>query len=253
MTVALFDTAQVGAIADAIRAKDGDATPMTVAQMPARIAAIEGGTETWRECWLEKPLGAPASLGIDTNIPADFGDELRVECRTTIGAMSAPFIAAASSGNRYGINFLPSGNRIQVFWGSFNNTNITLDRSEYDLTNRVNYTMNAAGVSIDCYTAGGADASYSLEFSATHGSGTEPTYKLFSYPRNADINKGVFGRAVISKDAGSVHYVVIPEVSSKFNARLCIYRALPGDDGKIFSTIPLPAGFICHVTNKAAA
>ena len=54
MAQKLFETASIQAVADAIRAKDGNAALMTAADMPARIAGLLAPGE--RECWIEKPL-----------------------------------------------------------------------------------------------------------------------------------------------------------------------------------------------------
>ncbi len=252
MTVALFDTAQVGAVADAIRAKTGKSETMTVAEMPAEIASIpSGGTEVWKECWLEKPKSSP-SVFIDTGIAAAFDDELEVTCRCSIGSMSACFNACGSSGTRNGMNFLPNGNKAQVFWGNYSNTNITIDRVNLDVTNTMVITQNSSGVSIAGFNSNGTAVTWNNSYTATGTSAPQQPYRLFIYDRNVDIKFGLFRKAVIRKDQSSVVYTVVPEVSNNFTARLKITRQLSSGSENV-SYIPIDAGFICHVDNVASA
>lgn len=252
MTVALFDTAHVGAVADAIRAKTGKTETMTVAEMPAEIATIpSGSTEVWKECWLEKPKSSP-SVFIDTGIAAAFDDELEVTCRCSIGSMSACFNACGSSGTRNGINFLPNSNKAQVFWGSYANTNITIDRVNLDVTNTMVITQNSAGVSIAGFNSNGAAVTWSETYAATGTAAPAQPYRLFIYDRNADIKFGLFRKAVIGKDQNSVIYTVVPEVSNNFTARLKITRRISSGSETV-SYVPVSAGFICHVDNVASA
>lgn len=251
MTVKLFDLEHITAIADAIRAKTGEGGLMTVQQMPAAIAAIAagGGETVWKECWLEKPPDAPAALGIDTGIAANFDGRLTVKCRTTIGFMSAPFIAAESSGDRYGVNFLPGGNKLQIFWGSHSDINVTVDRTAFDFTNIIEYTMDRNGLSMTGFKSSGVAATHAVEYSASASGGAAPTFKLFTYARNADINKGIFRKAQIYEGGDTPAYTVVPEVSSSFTARLKITdHALD-----TVRYVPVPAGFLCHVAGEEAA
>ena len=251
MTVALFDTAQVGAVAAAIRAKTGKSETMTVAEMPAEISSIPtGGTEVWKECWIEKPKSSP-SVFIDTGIAAAFDDELKVTCRCSIGSMSSCFNACGSSGTRNGMNFLPNGNKAQVFWGNYANTNITIDRVNLDVTNTMVITQNSSGVSISGFNSNGSAVTWDNSYTASGTSVPSQPYRLFIYDRNADIKYGLFRKAVISKDQNSVIYTVVPEVSNNFTARLKITRTLSNGSENV-TYIPIDAGFICHVDNVAS-
>lgn len=252
MTVALFDTAQVGAVADAIRAKTGKSATMTVAEMPAEIASIpSGGTEEWKECWLEKPKSAP-DVFINTGISAAFTDKLEVTCRCSIGSMSACFNACGSSGTRNGMNFLPNNNRAQAFWGGYANTSITIDRVNLDVTNTMVITQNSSGVSIAGFNSNGAAVTWQNSYTASGTSLPSQPYRLFIYDRNADIKFGLFRKAIVNKEGGSIIHTIVPEVSNNFTARLKITRRnLSGEETVRY--VAVPAGFICHVDNVEAA
>lgn len=252
MTVALWDVAQVTAVADAIRAKTGKSATMTVAEMPAEIASISGGgTEVWKECWLEKPKSSP-SVFLDTGIAAAFTDELEVTCRCSIGSMSACFNACGSSGTRNGINFLPNSNKVQAFWGDYANVNITIDRVNLDVTNTMVITQNSTGVSIAGFNSNGAAVNWDNPYTATGTAVPAQPYRLFIYDRNTDIKFGLFRKTIVRKDANSLIYTVVPEVSNNFTARLKITRKAFGEEETV-SYVPVSAGFVCHVDNVAAS
>lgn len=254
MTVALWDVAQVTAVADAIRAKTGKSATMTVAEMPAEIASIpSGGTEVWKECWLEKPKSSP-TVFLDTGIRATFNDELEVTCRCSIGSMSACFNACGSSGTRNGMNFLPNSNRAQVFWGGYANTNITIDRVNLDVTNDMVITQNSSGVSIAGFNSNGAAVTWDNPYTATGTSAPAQPYRLFIYDRNVDIKYGLFRKAVIVQDGGYQTFTIVPEVSNNFTARLKITNHVLDEGSEdIITYVPVPAGFVCHVDNVASA
>ena len=77
-------------------------------------------------------------------------------------------------------------------------------------------------------------------------------YRLFIYDRNTEIKFGLFRKAVIRKDANSLIYTIVPEVSNNFAARLKIIRKDFGEDETV-TYVPVPAGFVCHVDNVASA
>ena len=255
MAIYTFTDTQMKALADAIRAKDGSTEDLTIEQMTAHIEALTTGpvASGWRECWLEKPGGTTADLFIDTGIPASFEHELSITCRSGVARMSAPFNATDTTGdkNRCGINFLPTSNKLQVYWGSYADTGLTVDRTELDVTNTMVITQNKNGVSIQGFVAGGTETSWGTAYTATGGSPTS-TYKLFTYPRNTSIHFGLFRRAVISSDGGYETITIVPEVSNIFTARLKITKHVL-DDGAVdvITYVPVPAGFICHVDNEA--
>ena len=247
MTVALWDVAQVTAVADAIRAKTGETGTMTVAQMPEKIAAITtDAPEVWRECWLEKPKGSPTTLFIDTGITSNFEHKLIVKCRSAAAQMSAPFNACPSSGARYGINFLPSSNKLQVYWGNYADTNLTVERGTLDVVQEMNVTQTKSGITINGFTSGGNATTWSNTYTATTASG-EVTYKLFTYARNTSIHYGLFRRAEIRNAADETLFVIVPEINNRFEARLKI------TEGDATSYVAIPAGFVCHIDNDAAA
>lgn len=248
MTVALFDTAQVGAVADAIRAKTGKAALMTIGEMPDEIASISGGSEVWKECWIEKPKPSPTSLFIDTGITANFNDELVVTCRCGVGAMSSVFNACGESpSTRQGVNFLPNSNKLQLYWGGWSNTNISVDRVDLDVTNTMVITQNKDGITIQGVTANDAATTWTQAYTATGNSAPTLPYRLFVYARNAEIHYGLFRKAEIYR-SGALAYTIVPEVSNSFTARLKITAA-----GAEPTYIPIAAGFICHVDNEVAA
>lgn len=248
MTVKLFDMAHITAIADAIRAKTGEYGLMTVEQMPAKIAAITtAAPETWRACWLEKPKNSPTSLFLDTGIASDFEHKLIVKCRSAAAQMSAPFNACGSSGPRYGLNFLPSSNKLQLYWGGYSNTNLTVERGTLDVVQEMNITQNKSGITISGFTSGGNATTWNQDYSATTASGTNENYKLFTYAKNASIHFGLFRRAEIQNASGETIATIVPEISNSFVARLKI------TEGENVRYVPVPAGFICHLDNEAAS
>lgn len=252
MTMYLWDFDEYKAVCDAVRAKNGETAQYKMSELPAAITAIpSGGVEVWKECWLEKPKSSP-SVFIDTGIAAAFDDELEVTCRCSIGSMSACFNACGSSGTRNGVNFLPNGNKAQVFWGGYANTNITIDRVNLDVTNTMVITQNSVGVSIAGFNSNGAAVTWSETYTATGTAAPAQPYRLFIYDRNADIKFGLFRKAVIGKDQNSVIYTVVPEVSNNFTVRLKITRRISSGSETV-SYVPVSAGFICHVDNVASA
>ena len=188
MTLKLYTEESVAAIADAIRAKDGTSSTMTVGEMAARVAAIPtGDPEVWVPCWIEKPKNAPQSLHVDTGVMANINYKMVFTCRSSIGQMSAPFNSCASSGPRYGINFLPNSNKVQIYWGGYADTGVTVDRTELDVTNDMVITQNRNGISIDGFNASGGAVTWTRTYTANAGSGTIENYNLFTYARNTSI------------------------------------------------------------------
>ena len=253
MSSYLWPLAQYKEVCDAVRAQTGKTGQLKMSELPAEIASIASGSaaETWKECWLEKPKATPQTVFIDTGIAAAFDDEIEVTCRCSIGSMSACFNAAGSSGTRMGMNFLPNNNRAQVFWGGYADTNITIDRAALDVTNTTVVTQNAAGVSIAGFNSNGVAATWENTYTATGNAAPSQPYRLFVYDRNKDIHYGLFRKAIVRKDAGSVVYTIVPEVSNNFTARLKITRRLISDTETV-SYVAVPAGFLCHVDNEAA-
>lgn len=251
MTMYLWNFEQYKAVCDAVRARNGETTQYKMSELPAAIDAIPScGTEVWKECWLEKSKSSP-DVFIDTGIAAAFDDELEVTCRCSIGSMSACFNACGSAGTRNGMNFLPNGNKAQVFWGAYANTNITIDRVNLDVTNTMVITQNSSGVSISGFNSNGSAVTWDNPYTATGTSAPSQPYRLFIYDRNADIKYGLFRKAVIGKDQNSVVYTIVPEVSNNLTARLKITRRLSSGSETV-TYIPISAGFICHVDNVEA-
>lgn len=247
MTVALWDVAEITAVADAIRAKKGTSNTMKVSEMPAEIASIPSGSpEVWKECWLEKPKGSPTTLFIDTGITADPNHELTLTVRSSAAEMSAPFNSCTDSGNRYGINFLPGTNKVQLFWGTYANTSISVTRDSLDVVQPMIITQNKSGISISGYGSGGNVKTWSQTYTGA-GSGTNATYKLFTYARNTGIHFGLFRSAEIKNASSETIATIVPEVDNNFVARLKI------TEGENVRYVPVAAGFVCHVDNVAAS
>ena len=250
MTMYLWDLAQVQAVGNAIRAKTGKSADMTVAQMPAEIANIPtGDPEIWKPCWIEKPSNAPQTLHIDTGVMANINYKMVFTCRSSIGQMSAPFNSCASSGPRYGINFLPNSNRVQIYWGGYADTGVTVDRTELDVTNDMVITQNRNGITIDGFNSNAVAVSWTREYTANAGSGTIENYKLFTYARNTSIHFGLFKNALIYDVNDTLIYSIVAEMNNKFQARLRV----TDEQTSAETFVPVPAGFICHVDNEAAA
>ena len=242
----LYSEESIAAIADAIRAKDGISTMMTVGDMAERVAAIPTQAEIWKECWLEKPKNAPTTLFIDTGIQSNFEHKLIVKCRSAAAQMSAPFNACGSSGPRYGINFLPSSNKLQLYWGGYVDTNLTIERGTLDVVQEMNITQTKTGITINGFTSGGNATTWNQTYSATTASGTNENYKLFTYAKNASIHFGLFRSAEIQNASGETIATVVPEISNSFVARLKI------TEGDASRYVAIPAGFVCHLDNEAA-
>ena len=248
MTVALWDVAEITAVADAIRAKTGKSATMKVSEMPAEIASIPTGSpEEWRECWLEKPKDSPTTLFIDTGVKASSSYSMVYTCRSSAAQMSAPFNSCSSSGNRYGVNFLPTSNKLQLYWGTWADTNYTVDRGTLDVVQQMVITQTYSNISITGSTSSGSSVTLNIASAGT-ASGDGDNYKLFTYARNTSIHFGLFRRAQIKHGTDNIA-IIVPEVSSLFRARLKITE---GNNNTV-RYVDIPAGFVCHVDNEVAS
>ena len=149
--------------------------------------------------------------------------------------------------SRVTLNFLPTSNRLQVYWGSYADTSLIVDRVDLDVTNDMVINQNKTGITIDGKVAGGGDTTWSTTYVAT-GSSPTSTYKLFTYSRNTSIHFGLFRSAVIrnynpENNNGDPLYTIVPEVSEGFTGRLKI------TDHTLNTTryVDIPDGFIYHV------
>ena len=235
------------AIADALRSQTGETGDIKLDAMPAKIAALSMATEEWRECWLEKPRTASNALYIDTGVMADINHKLIYRCSSSASQMSTPFNSCSASGPRYGVNFLPNSNKLQLYWGGYSNTNITIDRGTLDVVQDMLITQSRSGISIAGYTAAGTATTWEQSYTANAGSGSIENYKLFTYARNNQIHYGLFRRAEIQNLSGETICTITPEINNHFVARLKI------EQSGVITYVPVPAGFICHLDNEAAA
>ena len=150
MTVALFDTAQIGAVANAIRAKDGDATPMTVAQMPARIEPLL--TKNYREIWLHGPKQLK-NLVIDTGVPGSMEHTLEVVGYGNIYDTTVLFGSITSSQSRQMFDMLTTSMKFRFAWGNSGLQTYTYDISTIIPWHPVTVRFNKNGFTLNGFTS----------------------------------------------------------------------------------------------------
>ena len=237
MTMYLWDLAHVTAVGDAIRAKTGDAASMTVEQMPSKIVGLLAPDE--REVFLEKPITAPTTLFIDTGVYGGMEHTIEVKCRAFPGKMAAPFNSSTSNGGRQGFNMLSESNKLQVYWGGWSNTNVTLDRAtEIDLNQTITVTQNKSGITVAGSKKNGGAGSYSLAYTAT-GTASTQTYKIFNYARNAEIHHGMLREAKVYDAGGVLIHDFVPVLKNDWTIYLL--------DKVTNERQVLPAGYIAHL------
>lgn len=249
MTKYLWDLEQFAAVCDAVRAQTGKTGQLKMSELPDEIASISGGSEIWRECWLEKPLDAPQTLFIELPLYGYNKDIIDVTCRAFPGKMAAPFNSTKTSGERQGFNILSESNKLQVYWGNYSDTNVILDRgTQIDLNQTITVTQSRDGISISGCTKNGGEGRFSINHTSQGAAyDTQETYKIFHYARNTDIHHGLFRRAQILRRTSYEIIDIVPEISSNFTARIRI----TSDSGEE-QYVPVPHGFICHVDNESA-
>ena len=116
MTVALWDVAQVTAVADAIRAKNGKTATMTVAQMPEEIGALIAKDR--REVWLHSPVQKNGALFIDTGVAGDMEHTLEVVGYGNIYSSSTLFGSVTANTSRQVVDLLTSTMKWRFAWGN---------------------------------------------------------------------------------------------------------------------------------------
>lgn len=236
MTVALFDTAQVQAVADAIRAKDGDAAQMTVAQMPARIGKLTPYLE--REVWLfANSTQVSSDIIIDTGIAGDLNHTIEVLGYGNIYSTTTLFGSVTSASSRQVINFLTSSNNLRVAWGNSGLKSNTYEVAQLSLWRPLNIKLSKTGFTLTGFTQGNAATSKSFSFSSviTTGASTAP-YKIFADTAagSTAAQPGVFRRARIRDSSNALIHDLVPVFGNDMTLK--IKDKITGD---IIATLPL--------------
>lgn len=241
MTVALFDTAHIAAIADAIRDRCDIIDTMTVQEMPAYIMTL-AQLQTEREVWLEKPTTAPAALGMDTGITADLYDRIVVTIKTQEGQMACPFNAFTNTSQRIGVSLLGASNKVQLYWGTWSNTSLQPSTDQIDVTQELTYTAHAGGFTFT--QAGKSGWSNAGTINGAAGNAINSTYKLFTYGGNANMCRGFFREAKIYRRTstsgdGTLTYDLVPMVNKY--GEVYIF-----DKVSQTKLLDVPEGFVTH-------
>ena len=203
----LYSEEAVQAIAAAIRAKDGDAADMTVAQMPARIAPLLAKER--REVWLRCPT--QRALPIDTGIAGDFEHTLEVVGYGNLYGTSALFTSVTASTSRQGVDLLTSTMKVRFVWG-----NSGLKTFEYPIETiscwlPMKIRFNKSGFTIDGFNRDYNAAQVTGDYggSAT-GGGSTANYKIFGSITTSGSAPGVFRSAKIFDASDTLLHHLVP-------------------------------------------
>ena len=204
----LYAEESVQAIAAAIRAKDGNAADMTVAQMPARIAPLLAKES--REVWLRCPT--QRNLPIDTGIAGDFEHTLEVVGYGNLYGTSALFTSVTASSSRQGVDLLTSTMKIRFVWG-----NSGLKVFEYPIETLscwlpMKIRFNKSGFTIDGFNRSYNAAQVTGDYggSATSG-GSTANYMIFGKMATSGGNApGVFRCAKIYDSSNTLLHHLVP-------------------------------------------
>ena len=239
MTVALWDVAQVTAVADAIRAKNGKTATMTVAQMPEEIAALIAKGR--REVWLHAPVQKNGALFIDTGVAGDMEHTLEVVGYGNIYSSSTLFGSVTANTSRQVVDLLTSTMKWRFAWG-----NSGLKTYEYPVETISPWhpaviRFNKSGFTVNGFTRGFAAATVSDDYSASvTGGASTANYVIF--PSLTKPNEGgytgVFRSAkVFAADGATLLHHFVPVMYGDFSLALLdkvtgTEQALPsGADG----------------------
>lgn len=236
MTVKLFDTADITAIADAIRAQDGSTDMMTVQQMPGKISRLY--PQSSRECILEKPDTLPTSAAIDLGIQVDFNGRLEVTARTPRGLGSAPCSAYISNSARYGVHLLGGSNKSQVFWGDQFVAVEFASITGFDVNNEITISVNKSGAK---FTQSGR--THTISFTAGNAA-TNTNWKLFWYNNNTSYNRGIVRRVRFFDSSDNLVWEFVPVITSNFS--VAVLQKNP--DGENVRSIYPAAGYLAMIT-----
>ncbi|MBQ9578913.1 MAG: hypothetical protein IJR28_05210, partial [Ottowia sp.] len=190
----LYSEEAVQAIAAAIRAKDGDAADMTVAQMPARIAPLLAKER--REVWLHANQ-QQTGLTIDTGIAADMEHTLEVVCYGNLYSTSTPFGSYTSNASRQILNLLTSSNKIRFAWGNSGLKEYVHEITEFSMWRPMVVRFNKSGFTINGFNNAYNAKTLTGTYSATGGASTE-NYRIFgNVSSGTDGQPGFFRSAKI--------------------------------------------------------
>lgn len=149
MTMKLYSEESVQAIADAIRAKDGDAALMTVSQMPARIDKLlpKGSKEVWLSAQQQQ-----TNLVIDTGVASADNHHIQVIGYANIYSTTTLVAARTSASSRQGVNMLSTQNAIRVVWGDSGLKQFNYDITEWSAWRPMVVSLSKYGMSINGFS-----------------------------------------------------------------------------------------------------
>lgn len=220
MTVALFDTAQVGAVADAIRAKTGKTALMTVGEMPDEIASISTCTITEKEVWLHCPIQLnDGALVIDTGVKPAIDHQIEIIGYGNLYGTSCLFSSVTSSSSRQGIDLLTTTNRIRYVWGDSG-----LKTLEPDITVLSDWLPMRIFLTRNLITIEGFTSNYVANYISGDFGGVVPTnpstenYKIFGkIATSGNYAPGVFRSAKIFDGSGNIIHHFVPILKSDWS------------------------------------
>ena len=220
MTVALFDTAQVGAVADAIRAKTGKTALMTVGEMPDEIASISACTITEKEVWLHCPDQLKgAEMVIDTGAKPAIDQTLEIIGYGNLYSTSCLFSSVTSASSRQGVDLLTTSNRVRYVWGNSGLQTLTIDITTLSAWMPMKITLNQSGVTFDGYTSGYVSSQLTGDFGGvTPTNPSTENYKIFGrIATSGDYAPGVFRSAKIFDGSNNLIHHFVPILKSDWS------------------------------------
>ena len=176
MTVALFDTAQIGAVAAAIRAKTGKSATMTVAEMPAEIDNLL--QKDSREVWLSA-MPHQNSLVIDTGVASNDAHHIQVIGYANIYSTSTLVAAKTSSTSRQGVNLLSTQNAIRVVWGDSGLKQFNYDIAEWSAWQPMVVSLSKYGMTLKGFSKSLVAVTKNETFTVTATGTSTANYEIF--------------------------------------------------------------------------
>ena len=202
MAIYTFTDTQMKSVADAIRAKTGGTSDLTIEQMPTEIASIVSGERTEREVWIHGHRENMSNLLVDTGIPGDMDHTLEVTGYGNIYDSSTLFGSVTAGSSRQVVDLLTSSMKVRFAWG-----NSGLMAYEYPVTtfspwHPATFRFNKTGFTINGFASNRDPVTISMAWTDPKEDGTSYTgptggastanYKVFPGILNGS-NPGVPG------------------------------------------------------------
>lgn len=172
-----YDEQSVADIASAIRAKDGDAATMTVAQMPARIDNLlpKGSKEVWLSAQQQQ-----TSLVIDTGVAGDDAHHIEVIGYANIYSATTLVASRTSSTSRQGVNLLSTQNAIRVVWGNSGLKQFNYQTTNWSAWRPMVVSLSKYGMTLNGFTQGyTASTVIDERFEITASGASTANYEIF--------------------------------------------------------------------------